>query len=116
MGWTLPLREQYFRWFVTTASTYRGGNTFARALNTIKSDAVKNLSDGEQLALKPVLDLQPESRSPSQVLAARAFVKQWTADELVPVVERGPERWTQLRARPKPVWPGCLRVVSSLRR
>jgi putative heme-binding domain-containing protein len=39
--------------------------------------------------LKPVLDLQPESRSPSQALAARTLVKQWTADELVPIVERG---------------------------
>lgn len=89
VGWTLPLREQYFRWFVTTAAGYRGGNTFARALNTIRSDAITNLSEGEQLALKPVLDLQPESRSPSQALAARRFVKQWTAGELVPVVERG---------------------------
>lgn len=89
VGWTMPLRDQYFRWFVTTAAAYRGGNTFARALNTIKNDAIRNLSDGEQLALKPVLDLQPESRSPSQALAARSLVKQWTADELVPIVERG---------------------------
>ena len=28
-GWTLPLREEYFRWFVTKAANYRGGNTFA---------------------------------------------------------------------------------------
>jgi putative heme-binding domain-containing protein len=89
VGWTLPLREQYFRWFVSTAPGYRGGNTFARALNTIKSEAVKNLSESEQLALKPVLDLQPESRSPSQALASRSFVKRWTVDELVPIVERG---------------------------
>jgi putative heme-binding domain-containing protein len=85
----VPLREQYFRWFVTTAAGYRGGNTFARALNTIRTDAIRNLSAGERVALQPVLDLQPESRSPGQVLAARTFVKQWTTDELVPVVERG---------------------------
>ena len=42
VGWTQPLREQYFRWFVSTAPGYRGGNTFARALSTIKSDAVKS--------------------------------------------------------------------------
>lgn len=89
VGWTLPLRDQYFRWFVTTAAAYRGGNTFARALTTIRSDAIRNLSEGEQVALKPVLDLQPESRSPSEALAARSLVRQWTADELVPIVERG---------------------------
>src|SRR6185503_8699751 len=89
VGWTQSLREQYFRWFVTTAAAYRGGNTFARALFTIRLNAIGNLSDSERLALKPVLDLQPESRSPSQALAARPLVKQWTADELVPIVERG---------------------------
>jgi putative heme-binding domain-containing protein len=88
-GWTQPLREEYFRWFVTTAAAYRGGNTFARALTTIRTDAVSNLSDGERVALAPVLALQPVSRSPQQVLAARTFVKDWTVDELVPLVERG---------------------------
>ena len=88
-GWTLPLREQYFRWFVTTAAGYRGGNTFARALNTIKSEAVRNLSEDDKLALKPVLELRPESKSPQTVLAARSPVKAWSVSELVPIVERG---------------------------
>jgi putative heme-binding domain-containing protein len=88
-GWTMPLREQYFRWFVTTAAAYRGGNTFARALNTIKGDAVNSLSEGDKIALKPVLELRPESRSPQTVLAARSLVKGWTVNELVPIVERG---------------------------
>lgn len=88
-GWTIPLREQYFRWFVTTAAAYRGGNTFARALNTIRSDAVRNLSEEDRIALKPVLELRPESRSPQQVLAARSLVRAWTVDQLVPIVERG---------------------------
>jgi putative heme-binding domain-containing protein len=88
-GWTLPLREEYFRWFVTRAAAYRGGNTFARALNTIKREAVGNLSADEQVALKPVLELRPESRSPQTTLAARAPVKAWTVSELVPLVERG---------------------------
>jgi len=52
-------------------------------------DAVKNLSDAERLALTPVLEMQPASRSPQQVLAARSLVKEWTVAELVPVVSRG---------------------------
>jgi putative heme-binding domain-containing protein len=89
VGWTVPLREQYFRWFVTTATGYRGGNTFARSLATIRSEAISKLSASDQIALKDVLAQPPESRSPSQVLAARSLVRQWTVDELVPVVERG---------------------------
>jgi putative heme-binding domain-containing protein len=88
-GWTQPLREEYFRWFVTTAAGYRGGNTFARALATIKREAVGNLSEDEKLALKPVLDLRPETRSPQTALAARPLVKAWTVAELVPLVEQG---------------------------
>lgn len=88
-GWTQRLREEYFRWFVTTAAAYRGGNTFARALTTIKREAVGNLSEDEKLALKPVLELRPESRSPQAILAARPLVKAWTVNELVPIVERG---------------------------
>jgi putative heme-binding domain-containing protein len=88
-GWTQPLREEYFRWFVTTAAGYRGGNTFVRALNTIKREAVTNLAEEEKVALKPILDLLPESRSPQATLAARPLVKAWTVSELVPIVERG---------------------------
>ena len=88
-GWTQSLREDYFRWFVTTAAAYRGGNTFGRALNTIKAEAISNLSQEERTALKPVLDLRPVSTSPARVLAARSLFKEWTVGELLPVVERG---------------------------
>ena len=90
-GWTQPLREEYFRWFVTTAAGYRGGNTFVRALNTIKREAVNNLSEDEKVALKPVLDLRPEARSPQTTLAARPLVKAWTVSELVPTLLEGLE-------------------------
>lgn len=88
-GWTLPLREEYFRWFVTKAATYRGGNTFASSLRTMKSQAVENLSAEEKTALKGILEAKPEQKSPLELLAARKFVKEWTLGELVPVVERG---------------------------
>jgi putative heme-binding domain-containing protein len=88
-GWTQPLREDYFRWFVTTAAGYRGGNTFGRALTTIKNEAMRNLTEDERVALKPVLDLRPVSTSPKQVLAARSLVKEWTLGELLPLVENG---------------------------
>ncbi len=115
-GWTPALREEYFRWFVTEAAAYRGGNTFANALRTIKTQAIETLSDDERQALKPILDARPEQKSPRELLAARKVVKEWTVAELVPIVERGIggqhdlERGRQLY--------GCrgLRVLPPIRR
>ncbi len=88
-GWTPSLREDYFRWFVTTGATYRGGNTFAAALRTIRREAIKTLTDQERTALKPVLDAQPARSSLRDLLAARKPVKEWTVADLVPLIERG---------------------------
>lgn len=88
-GWTPALREAYFRWFVETASAYRGGNTFASSLKTIRDQAVANLSDAERAALQPILDAAPTRKSPRDLLAERPVVKEWTLEELIPVVERG---------------------------
>ncbi|MDG3008231.1 family 16 glycoside hydrolase [Paludisphaera mucosa] len=88
-GWTRPLREEYFRWFVTEAATFRGGNTFASSLQTIKNQAIESLSEEERTALKPILDARPSTKSPRDLLAARKTVKEWTLAELVPIVERG---------------------------
>jgi putative heme-binding domain-containing protein len=87
-GWTRPLREEYFRWFVT-AENYRGGNTFASSLRNAKKDAVESLSDNEKLALKPILEAHAEHPSPRAALSARPFVRQWTIDELLPKVQSG---------------------------
>jgi putative heme-binding domain-containing protein len=87
-GWTTSTREQYFRWF-TLAEAYRGGNTFASSLRTAKNEAIQLLSDDDKAALQPVLDAHVERKSPRDLLAARPFVKKWTLDELVPIVENG---------------------------
>ena len=57
---------------MTKAAGYRGGNTFASSLRTIKAQAVEMLSDDERAALKPILDAQPARRSPRELLAARS--------------------------------------------
>ncbi|GIW88007.1 MAG: hypothetical protein KatS3mg108_2331 [Isosphaeraceae bacterium] len=88
-GWTNDLRAAYFRWFNETASAYRGGNTFASSLKTIRDQAVANLSESEREALRPVLDAAPVRKSLRDLLAERPIVRTWTLDELVPIVERG---------------------------
>ena len=61
-GWTAPLREEYFNWFLTTAQTYRGGNTFASSNATIANEARAALNDAERAALQPILDKLPQGR------------------------------------------------------
>src|SRR5204863_2336967 len=82
-GWTKPLREEYFRWFNTTAAAYRGGNTFASSLRRISTEAQATLSEDEKRSLAAVLEAPPQPKSPQDLLAARPFVKSWTLDELV---------------------------------
>lgn len=89
VGWTTSLREEYFKWFVDKAPNYRGGNTFASSIKTMKTEAVKGLSDSEKKSLQAILDAKPKKESPRQAMAARPMVKEWTLDELVPIVERG---------------------------
>jgi hypothetical protein len=59
-GWTAPLHGEYFDWFVTTAPTFRGGNTFASANATIATEARNRLSEEERTALQPVLARLPQ--------------------------------------------------------
>ena len=87
-GWTMPLREEYFRWFLA-AESFRGGNTFASSLHTARTEAVALLTEDEKTALKPILESKSPQKSLRELLAARAQVKAWTLSELVPIVERG---------------------------
>jgi putative heme-binding domain-containing protein len=87
-GWTMPLREEYFRWFIA-AENYRGGNTFASSLRRAKSDAVDLLGEADKTALKPILEAHAPRTSPREALAARKLVREWKLDELVPIVESG---------------------------
>src|SRR5262249_44660242 len=51
-GWTLPLREEYFRWFLKAAN-FKGGASLAGFMRDMKKDAMATLSESETAALKP---------------------------------------------------------------
>jgi putative heme-binding domain-containing protein len=87
-GWTQPQRENYFGWFVK-AQGYRGGHSFTKFVANIKTDAVKNLLPDEKAALKPILEATVKIDTPWQNAKPRPFVKKYTVEELLPVVERG---------------------------
>jgi putative heme-binding domain-containing protein len=87
-GWAPELRMAYFAWFLKAAG-YKGGNSFRGFMRNIKTDALANLGDDEKADLKPIIDAAPPSSSIAQAATPRPFVKNWTLDELVPLVENG---------------------------
>jgi putative heme-binding domain-containing protein len=87
-GWTPELRRAYFSWFPKTA-TFKGGNSFPGFMNTIRRDALSHLSEAEKKQFKPLMDARPTAVTPSAAVPERTFVKKWTLDELVPIVEPG---------------------------
>jgi putative heme-binding domain-containing protein len=87
-GWDEELRERYFRWFVQ-ASTYRGGASFATFVSNIRAEAIATLTDDEKARLKPILEAKPENDAPTFTAKPRQFVKEWTMQQLVPLVQSG---------------------------
>lgn len=101
-GWTRPLQEDYFRWFLKAAS-YRGGHSFAGFLRNIKAEAVKNLDETARAELRPILEAEPEKKSPLEIftagLAGRKAHHPWTVEELAPALEAGLRRRNYQRGR-----------------
>jgi putative heme-binding domain-containing protein len=87
-GWTHKQREEFFNWFHKAAG-FRGGHSFQGFMKNIRADAIKSLPAEERTALKKVLDNVPQPTSPKFTFKERPFVKKWTVDELVPIVEKG---------------------------
>ncbi len=91
-GWTTALRTEQFEWFLKAAN-YRGGASFEKFLEFIRTDAEATLTDAEKSALKTVLAKQPVKKSPleamAEALAGRTNVTEWTLETLAPAAERG---------------------------
>jgi putative heme-binding domain-containing protein len=85
-GWNAELRKRYFEWFVRGAG-YQGGASFATFVARIKEEAVAALTASEKEALKSVINAKPKTGTPLFSAKPRTFVKKWTMDELVPLVE-----------------------------
>ena len=79
-GWTEDLQKRYFAWFVKAAA-YRGAS-FRKFVDAIKNDALSMLNDGQKVAMKDILEAEPSIQSPLEAIAARSFVKEWSASEL----------------------------------
>jgi putative heme-binding domain-containing protein len=91
-GWTTALRTEQFNWFLKAAN-YRGGASFEKFIEFIRTDAEATLTAAEKTALADVLAKKPEKKSPlealAEALAGRGAVKEWTLDELAGAAEKG---------------------------
>ncbi len=89
-GWTTELRTAQFEWFLKAAN-YRGGASFEKFLEFIRTDAEASLSESEKTALQTVLAKKPEKKSPlaqmAEAFAGRTTVTEWKLDTLAPQVE-----------------------------
>ena len=83
-GWTLPLRTEYFEWFLKAAN-YHGGASFEKFIEFIRTDAVASLSEEETELLADILAQEPEKKSVlenlGEVFLGRPETK-WTLDQL----------------------------------
>lgn len=86
-GWTLPQREEYFRWYLKTGS-FKGGASLGGFLRLMKADAVATLTPEEKKALQPILEAKPITVAPI-VGKSRGVVKNYKLEELVPLVDKG---------------------------
>jgi putative heme-binding domain-containing protein len=86
-GWTLETRRKFFEW-VLRAHTYKGGVNFATFIGEVKADALQGMSEQDLLALKDVIEAPIPTGVSAHPVEARPFVKEWTKEEVRPLVEK----------------------------
>ena len=83
-GWTTESHTSYFEWFLRAAN-YKGGASFEKFIEFIRTDAVDSLTEQEAEILAGILAKEPEQKTVLENLGAvfegRAETK-WTLDEL----------------------------------
>ncbi|MCL4787675.1 MAG: c-type cytochrome [Verrucomicrobia bacterium] len=106
-GWTLAQREKYFDWFTRAKTSgkaarhspelvqwfrevereYSDGASYPKFLVNIRKDALATLTSAERTALQPIIEEYLDT-PPWKPTRERKFVKQWTVDELSPLLDR----------------------------
>jgi len=90
-GWTTELRTAYFEWFLKAAN-YRGGASFEKFIEFIRTDAVASLTDSEKSALVELLAKKPEKKSALENLGtifAGRKPTDWKLEELSATARTG---------------------------
>ncbi|MEQ1850002.1 MAG: c-type cytochrome [Chthoniobacteraceae bacterium] len=83
-GWTNELRAAQIEWFLKAAN-YRGGASFEKFIEFIRTDALATFTDAERTALAALIGKKPEPKSAIENLAtvfAGRTPTMWTLEEL----------------------------------
>ena len=89
-GWNADLDARFFNW-LNRARSYKGGASFGKFIESIRTDAVARLTPEQEAALKPVLQAQPEDKGPQFSFKSRTFVKNYTVKDFDDVLAVGLE-------------------------
>lgn len=90
-GWTLPLRRSYFGWFFKAAN-YRGGASFDKFLEFIRTEALATLTEAEGKSLADLLDKVPQRKTPAENMAQMFKGRKpndWKLDDLAAMAQAG---------------------------
>lgn len=84
-GWTPTTRQAYFSW-LNLASLSGGGNSYAKALNKIRAQAVATLTEDEKKALGPLMDA-PKVKFPYPIVQPKGPGRKWTTETATKLVD-----------------------------
>src|SRR4030095_14037234 len=111
-GWNTELRTGYFEWLLKAASVFRGGASFDKFIEFIRTDAEQTLTGDERMALKDVLARKPMRKSPleglAEVFAGRTTAHNWTLEELAPAADAALKNRDFARGRKMFAATGCF--------
>jgi putative heme-binding domain-containing protein len=85
-GWTPGLRKAYFSWTNLAEKKYRGGASFVKFVQRIRTDALATTSTAERAMLIEVLAGQQKVEA-VKLETTRQFVHNWQIDDLAPLLE-----------------------------
>lgn len=89
-GWTDEHEKQFFQWLAKAAG-YKGGPSLVRFIESIKKDALARLSEDRKKALADVINARPAPQLPFMSSKELKFVKDWTMEDLKPLLASGLE-------------------------
>jgi len=89
-AWTQKDLERYLRWHIQTLAS-GGGVTFAEYLIAIRTQILDAQNDLRRQALASLINAPPPP-SPLDQLKQREFVKEWTVDGLLPLLQADPQQ------------------------
>lgn len=84
-GWAPELRRSYYGWLNLAEGGYRGGASFKKFIERIRTDALAKTTDADKTALKDVLE-EKRKVEVVQLETTRQFIHNWQMEDLLPLV------------------------------